>query len=209
MPVAALPCFMRRCPLAAAALLLASCARPLPPAAYRAYLADPAHGLRHTREAHGASIACAYRPMALLVLQDLATAPASLPPTARDSAARAYAGKTYCALTLARNGGEIENAFVNDPAAYQQALAYLNTGLAADTYLATSAQDSVPGFASMYLRQYGTTGASTVLLVFDTAKLHPENGFHLTWHDTRFGLGTQRFAFAADDLAALPELRYD
>ncbi len=189
-----------------AALLLAGCGRPLPPAAYRAYLADPAHGLTHTVEANGATVTCTYRPLDLLVLQDLA---GGAPPAARDSLARAYAGKTYCTLTLARNGGEIENVFVTDPAAYQQALAYLNTGLAADAFLATTPRDSVPAVSSLYVRGFGTTGRSTVLLVFDTRRLAPAQGFHLTLRGQALGLGTLRFAFATADLAALPALQFD
>lgn len=191
-----------------AALLLAGCGRPLPPAAYRAYLADPAHGLSHTVAANGATATCTYRPLDLLVLQDLAGgAPAT--PAVRDSLARAYAGKTYCTLTFSRNGGEIENQFVTDPAAYQQVLAYLNTGLAADAFLATMPRDSVPAASSLYVRGFGTTGRSTVLLVFDTRRLAPAQGFRLTLHGQRLGLGTLRFAFTAADLAALPPLQFD
>lgn len=189
-------------------LWLSSCAAPLPPAAYRAYLADPAHGLTHTTEANGNTITCAYRPTELLVLQDLAGRQAATPAT-RDSLARAYAGKTYCVLTLAHNGGEVENQFINDPTRYQQAISYLNTGIAADAMLATTPRDSVAAVASMYVRQYGTTGHSTVLLVFDTHQLTPQHGFHLTLRGQRLELGTIQFAFAAADLAALPALKFE
>lgn len=194
--------------LATTAWVLSGCSRPLPPAEYRAYLTDPSHGLTHTEEVNGAIVTCTYRPIPLLVLQDLAHVSAATP-AARDSLARAYAGKTYCALNLSRDGGEIENRFVTGPPTYQQMLAYLNTGIAADTYLATTAHDSVPAFASMYLRQYGTTGQSTIMLVFNTSKLAPEKGCHLTFQGQRLGLGILRFPFAAGDLAALPELQFD
>lgn len=194
--------------LSSLSLLLGSCAAPLPPAAYQTYLADPKHGLTHTTEANSATITCTYRPIELLVLQELASV--STPsPAFRDSLARAYAGKTYCTLMLARNGSEIENQFVNDPAAYQQVLTYLNTGIAADAFLATTPHDSVPAAASMYVRQFGTTGHSTLLLVFDTHQLTPRQGFHLTLRGQRLGLGTLRFPFAGRDLAALPALKYD
>lgn len=187
-------------------LLLSSCAGPLPPAAYQAYLANPTHGLTHTVEVNGTTITCTYRPTDLLVLQDLTNVPTILPAT-RDSLAHAYAGKTYCTLTLSRNGSEVENQFVNDPTAYQQTLTYLNTGIAADAFLATTAHDSVPATASMYVRQFGTTGHSTLLLVFDTHQLTPQQGFHLTLHGQRLGVGTLRFPFTGHDLAALPALK--
>ncbi|WP_151087959.1 hypothetical protein [Hymenobacter baengnokdamensis] len=180
----------------------------MPPAAYQAYLADATHGLTHSTESNGATVTCTYRPTSLLVLQDL-TGIAAASPATRDSLARAYAGKTYCTLTLARNGSEIENQFVNDPAAYQQVLSYLNTGIAADAFLATTPTDSVPAAASMYVRQYGATGHSTLLLVFDTHQLKPEQGFHLTLRGQRLGLDMLRFTFTGRDLAALPVLKFD
>jgi hypothetical protein len=210
MPVA-MPCLHRQLAIylvSGLGLLLSNCTAPLPPTEYQTYLADPDHGLTHTTKANGATITCTYRPTALLVLQDLASLPSATPAT-RDSLARAYAGKTYCTLTLARNGAEIENQFVNNPAAYQQVLTYLNTGIAADAFLATTARDSVPAAASMYVRQFGTTGHSTLLLVFDTHQLAPQHGFYLTLRGQRLGLGTLRFSFASADLAALPALKFD
>jgi hypothetical protein len=188
-------------------LLLSSCATSLSPTEYKAYLADPAHGLTHTVDANRATITCTYRPTDLLVLQDLAKAPANV--VTQDSLAHNYLGKTYCTLKLACNGSEIENQFVNDPAAYQQALTYLDTGIATDAFLATTTHDSVAAVASMYVRHFGATGHSTVLLVFDTHQLTPQQGFHLTLRGQHLGLGTLRFSFAARDLAALPALKFD
>lgn len=189
-------------------LFLSSCSKPIPPAQYNAYLANPAHGLIHAVETNGTTVTCSYRPTDLLVQQDLAHMPVAAPIT-RDSVARAYAGKTYCSLTLSRNGQELESQFVNDPPTYQQVLTYLNTGLAADVFLVTTPHDSVAAAASMYVRQYGTTGQSTVLLVFDTHRLTPQHGFHLTLRGQRLGLGTLRFPFAAADLATLPPLQFN
>ena len=190
-----------------AGLLLSACsAAPLSLTEYRAYLADPTHGLSHTTEASGTTVTCTYRPTDLLVFQDLATAPAPTQAT-RDSLARAYAGKTYCSLSFTRNGAEIENQFVNAPTIYEQVLTYLNTGITSDVFLATTSHDSVPASASIYVRQYGTTGHNNLLLVFDTHRLTPQRGFHLTLRGQRLGLGTLHFSFSARDLAALPALK--
>lgn len=190
-------------------LLLTGCGTtPLSPTSYRAYLTDPSHGLTHTTEANGATVTCSYRPTNLLVAQDIANTPAATS-AILDSLTHAYAGKIYCTLTLSRQGSEIENQFINDPSSYQQVLTYLNTGIAADAFLVTASRDSVPATASMYVRQYGTTGHSTLLLVFDTHQLTPVQGFHLTLRGQRLGLGTLRFPFNAHDLAALPPLKFD
>jgi hypothetical protein len=195
--------------LAGAAIgLLTGCSQALPPAKFRAYLADPQHGLVQTREAAGVTAMVTYLPVPLLVLRDLAHVPTT-GPAVRDSLAGSYAGKAYCTLSLSRQGVEIENILVNNRNAYEQAINYLNTGIAADTYLVSSPHDSVAALSSMYLRQYGTTGHTTILLVFDTRKYPIDRGFSLTLDGRRLGLGTLRFPFAARDLNALPALQYE
>jgi hypothetical protein len=197
------------CLLGGVGLLLGGCtAAPLSPTAYHAYLADPAHGLIHTVEVNGTTITCAYRPPDLLVLQDLASTPAAGPAT-RDSLARAYAGQTYCTLTFARDGQELENQFVSQPLLRQRIIDYLHHGIAADAFLVTSPRDSVPAAASFYVQQFGLSNHSTVVLVFATPQRPPTQDFHLLLQGQALGLGRQRFAFTAPDLAALPPLRYD
>lgn len=186
---------------------LLGCANPsVDEPALRAYVQDPAHGLSHQVEAGPVTVTCTYRPSELLVAQELART--SQPPSAvtLDSLRRAYAGKTYFALSLAQNGVEIENRYLPNEQAFTQALTYLSTGIAADMFLVTLARDSIPALAAIYPRQYGATGRSTVLLVFNTRQLDLREGFHLTFRDRQFDLGTLHFPFAAADWQALPPL---
>lgn len=199
-----------RWPLGALAsgLLLADCSQPLEEPAYRAYLQDEAHGLTQRVARDGAVATCTYRPTDLLVAQELATGRLARVPAVVDSLRQAYAGRSYFALTLAQNGQEIENQFINDRTTYGNAIGYLSAGIAADVHLVTPARDSVPALTAVYPRLYGATGQSTVLLVFDTQRLDLADGCVVSFHDTRFGLGTLRFPFAAGDLAAVPPLRF-
>jgi hypothetical protein len=189
--------------------LLTACTAPVSLTEYRKYLADPAHGLAQTREVDGVTITCTYHPAELLALQDFTVGlPDSAAPGAFNSLRQAYAGKTHCTLDLSRSGQEIENRFIGDRAAYQQVLNYLNTGLAADVTLSTTARDSVTAASSFYLRHYSTTGRSTVLLVFPTPRRAADQGFSLTLYGNKLGLGTQRFVFTGADVAALPALQF-
>lgn len=205
-----MPHFYRLASLLAASalgLLTAACsASAADPAQYRAYLADPAHGLTHTQTVNSVTVTCTYRPTDLLVAQEVEAAANTVSAPQLDSLRRSYAGKTYCVLALAKDSVAIENQFATNATAFAHTLAYLNTGIAADVFLVTSPRDSVPALASMYPRQYGTTGRSTVLLIFDTHKMRPQQGFHLTFRGTAFGLGTLRFPFTAASLAAVPAL---
>ncbi len=195
--------------LAGGSLLLAGCAQPLEEGPYRAYIQEARHGLTQTQEANGATVTCSYRPPDLLVAQELAGRGATTP-MAVDSLRRSYAGRAYFSLALAQNGTEIENQLVTDRDAFTQAIAYLGAGIAQDVYLATPAPraDSVAALTALYPRQYGNTGRSTVLLLFDTRRLDVSRGFTLSYHDRFFQLGTRRFRFAARDLADLPALKF-
>lgn len=190
-------------------LVLAGCSHPLEEGEYRTYLKDTGHGLTQVRTVGPITVSCSYRPLDLLVAQEIGSV-GQAEPSVIDSLRHHYAGKAYFSLALAQNNTEIENRYVTDQVAFTQALAYLSTNIAQDVYLATPVPhaDSVAALTALYPRQYGTTGRTTVLLLFDTRRLDLSRGFTLTYHDTHFQLGTVRFPFAAADLNRLPALKF-
>lgn len=194
--------------LALLGLGAAGCARPLERPAYLAYLADPAHGLTHTQEAGGTTVTCSYRPPDLLVSQELTPEETTARPATVDSLRHTYAGKLYCTLALSRDSAELETSLIRDETARGQAISYLSEGIAHDVYLRGLGEpDSVLALAATYARQYGTTGRSTVLLVFPAPRLDVQRGFTISYHDTQFGLGPLRFVFSAAALRDLPALK--
>lgn len=191
------------------AILATSCSSNLDQAHYLAYLADPTHGLTLTQEVDGATVTCTYRPTDLVVSQELAGDEGDSRYPKVDSVRQAYASKLYCSLSLARDGGEIENAFIRDEAALGQAISYLNNGIAQDVFVRGLGQpDSVAALAATYPRQYGNTGRSTVLLVFPAAQLNVSQGFTCSFRDSHFGLAPARFVFTASSMRALPQLQF-
>ena len=190
-------------------MLATSCTSTLDHTHYLAYLADPAHGLTLTQEVDGATVTCTYRPTDLVVSQELASGEGNSRSAMVDSVRKAYATKLYCSLSLAREGGEIENAFIRDEAALGQAISYLNNGIAQDVFVRGLGQpDSVAALAATYPRQYGNTGRSTVLLVFPATQLDVSHGFTCSFRDAHFGLAPVRFVFAASSLRAIPQLQF-
>lgn len=186
-----------------------SCTSNLDQAHYLAYLTDPKHGLTLTQETDGATITCTYRPTDLVVSQELASNEGDSRSLMVDSVRKAYATKLYCFLSLARDGGEIENANIRDETALGQAISYLNNGIAQDVFVRGLGQpDSVAALASTYPRQYGNTGRSTVLLVFPATHLDVSRGFTCSFRDSQFGLAPVRFVFTASSLRALPRLQF-
>ncbi|WP_139926242.1 hypothetical protein [Hymenobacter sp. DG01] len=185
--------------------LTGCCSSSLEAPALRAYVQDPAHGLVQHTTVGSAELTCAYRPTELLVAQELAN-PNSIT-ASPDSVRRQFAGRQYFTLSLAQDGAEIENQFITNPTALTNALAYLNTGIAADVFLVTAGHDSIPALTSAYPRQYGATGRSTVLLIFQASGLPQNQDFQLVYRDTHFGLGTVQFSFKGPDVVAIPTLK--
>ena len=106
-------------------------------------------------------------------------------------------------LAFASNNQEIENIYVSNSALYARVLQYLNYDIAHDVYLCLPGRlDSVAAIAVSYPRQYGSTGRSSVLLVFpvpDKALLH---GCYVTFQGSTLELDTRRFVFTAQDIKA-------
>ena len=174
---------------------------------YLAYLNDPEHGLTQTQQVNGVSITCGYRPIDLLVSQELANQAADPLPLNPDSVRQTFRDKQYLTLSLSRDGAEVENLLIRNELAFGQAISYLSNGIAQDVFLHGLGQpDSVAAIAATYPRQYGNTGRSTVLLVFAAPQLDATRGFTVTYRDTHFNLGQTRFVFLPQDVQRLPRL---
>jgi hypothetical protein len=173
---------------------------------YTAYLNNPANGLVQTDNSHSIDLACAYKPTDLFAYQETAAADANAP-LAADAAKAQYQGNVYVALSFAKNGQEVENAFLHDEPVHNACLSYLTHYVYQDVALCT-ATDTIPATASTYSRQYGTARASTVLVMFAKGKTDLSQGFDILYRGDKFNLGTLRFPFAAEALHNIPTLRY-
>lgn len=104
------------------AIAAAGCTSQLDHDKYLAYLNDPEHGLTQTQQANGATITCGYRPIDLLVSQELANQAADALPLHSDSVRRTFGDKQYITLSLSREGAEVENQLIRDELAFGQAI---------------------------------------------------------------------------------------
>lgn len=186
---------------------LCACNRAVPIRDYTAYVNNPANGLVQTDTGHSIDLACTFKPTDLLVYQEFSGAGAYAD-RRLDSAKVQYRNNVYVTLSFAKNGQEIENAFIQDEPVHNACLSYLTHYVYRDVALCT-ATDTIPATASTYARQYGTTRASTVLVVFvknPTTDL--SQGFDILYQGDKFNLGTLRFPFTAQSLHNIPSLRY-
>jgi hypothetical protein len=168
------------------------------------FIADPKNGLSQEKTVNGATVAVACRPTDLLVAQEVKGREDTN--LNRDSLRAAYEGRAYFTLTLSKGNQEIENQFLYERALYNQALQYLTHGMAGQVRLITANGDTVPTLGYVYPRMYGSTGKSTIMLVYDKAKLTKASGFTLFLHDTLLGLGEVSFVFKREQLERVPSL---
>lgn len=179
-----------------------ACQHALPLNEYNAYLNDPDNGLVQASGGQAIDLVCAFKPTQLYAYQDAQAA--GIP---ADSAAAQLQGNVYVTLSFAKNGQEVENAFLGDENQHNACLSYLTHYVYQDVTLCT-ATDTVPAAASTYARQYGATKASTILVVFAKGQTDLSHGFDIVYRGQKFNLRTVRFPFTADALAAIPALRY-
>ncbi len=180
--------------------------QPLPPDALRAWVAEPKNGLVQTQEIGAIKAQCSYRLPELLAAQEVRNTHQPLTRLTLDSAQQAYRSRTHFALDLSQNGTEYETEFAGNPAQYAAVVQYLSAGIATDSYLHIPGQDSVPAMAAMYMRQYGNTGRSTVLLIFDTPPAALTTGCRLNVAGRKELLPPFRFNFLATAFQAIPPL---
>lgn len=185
---------------------LCACNRAVPIQDYIAYLNAPANGLMQTDTSHSIDLTCAFKPTDLLVHQE-ACGTGTDAGLSVDSAKALFRNNIYVTLSFAKNGQEVENAFLHDEPVHNACLSYLTHYVYQDVTLCT-ATDTIPATASTYARQYGSTRASTVLVVFTKGSTDLRNGFDILYRGDKFNLGTLRFPFTAQALGNIPPLRY-
>ncbi len=109
-------------------------------------------------------------------------------------------------LALTNNNQEIENQYIANAPLYTRVLQYLNYDIAQDVYLRLPNQtDSIAAITASYPRQYGSTGHSSVLLVFPVSEQQLRHGCFITFKGEKLELGTRRFTFTAHDIKAARE----
>ena len=106
-------------------------------------------------------------------------------------------------LDLSINNQELENKYISNAVLYTRIIQYLNYDIAQDVYLRLPGRiDSVAAIAASYPRQYGSTGRSSVLLVFPVTDKELRHGCHVTFQGNKLDLSTRRFVFNARDIKA-------
>lgn len=196
--------FLRILVLPLCACILTCCQQQLDEAGLLAYMRDPDNGLYQQQTVAGAEVSLQYRPIEVLIAQELRNNPQMA--SNIDSLRALFANRLHFNLSLSKDGQEIENQFLADRNQYNQVIQYLSYGLAKNIGL-VSAGDTVRPLGYLYPRMYSTTGRSSVMLVFDRIQLQGAPHFDVLLQDTQLGLGILLYRFKQRDLDNIPALR--
>lgn len=113
----------------------------------------------------------------------------------------------YFILRLSRDSKEIENHLAGDVAGFNRAIAYLSGGISSDIRMMLGNEVLLPE-QSVYVPTFGSTGVTSIMLVFKSS-LHTRKGaFTVVFDDTLIGTGTSEFSFSCSHIRNIPRLRH-
>ncbi len=170
-----------------------------------AYARNSENGLYHHRVIQSVDVGVQYRPIDVIIAQELKSNPQLNSKV--DSLRKSLQDKLYFTISLSKDGQEIENKYLFDHAVYTKVLQYLSFDMAENLQLSID-QNTLKPITYLYSRMFGSTGHSTVMVVFDINGLHKPDRFRLIFKDDQLGLGTQEYHFERTALENIPKLQF-
>jgi|GEM_PF-1384067 len=164
-----------------------------------AYVADKSHGLRKEQEWRGITLSVDYTPKAMVVRDLLDEKYTS---QRGDSLEAALSDFMYFHFTLSRNGTAVTNELAGDPERYAAAQEYLASTIGHDIHLLAGGK-SYDVYDFLYVQGNVLSKGSTVVVVFNNARVIGDNDFQFAYEDRFFGTGTSVFDFKGDSIALL------
>jgi hypothetical protein len=171
------------------------------------YIAAPKHHLTITKIFNGTELVVSYRPVDLLLSQDLQRY-RKYDGHIVDSLRALYDGNIYFSLTLSKNGAEIENQYINDKIAYNDVIKYLNSGIGKQLSVKIDNHAAVPISGHAFVRMYGTTGKTHIVIVCKKDDILSSKTFDIILNDTQLGIGTSAFSFVTEHLKNIPTIQF-
>jgi hypothetical protein len=167
----------------------------------KAYVLNPENGLSKTITKEGVKLFMQYKPKDLIIRQNLNTNNK----TEIDSLRKALAGYEYFVLGLSKNEREIEGAYAGNAAKYASVVQYLSSGISENIHLISN-KDTVDIYETLYVPGYGSSGATSVLLIFKEGYTKEDDEIKIVLDDYAFGTGKTEFAFDVNVLTHAPNL---
>jgi hypothetical protein len=173
----------------------------------KAYIVNDEHGLHKQVEKNGVIIEVFYKPAQFVWQRDIAD---EHDKKKREAMIQTCDTLTYFSLHFSRNGKEIENAYVSDPAFFDRVINYLSFDISNDLYLLTDT-DTIHAIDAVYSRTFGAGTSTIVTGVFDTniEEQARAGNVKLVFDDKMFETGLNEFTFQATDIKNRPTLTFN
>lgn len=165
------------------------------------FVLDEENGLYKKRESNGVLIELQIHPNDLIVSQEIEGM--NYRPSQVDSIRKKLDSIIYFKLSLSRNGQEAINLFADDEPRFKRGIDYLSGGINEDLKLVQN-NDTTDVQGTMYMRSYGMSKASKLLVAFKRDKSNEAVTF--LYNDSFFNTGLNKFDFRVSDLKNIPTL---
>ncbi len=170
-----------------------------------AYVKESANGLSKTYNLKPYEVTATLRPTDLVVQQltDQQTTAKQ-----KDSLQKVYAKYWYFNVGFSADKQDLLNVLqVQNYSKFSEILQVISYRMPTYAYLTTSQQDTIPLADYSYLRLYGMTRSTDVLLVFDKQKAQQTDWVQLNINEFGAGIGDVRLRFNTKDLESTPKLQ--
>lgn len=172
--------------------------------ALKQWIMNPKHGVLAEDTQQSVVTTVQYRPVDLVISQELRGMNYQAADVER--LRQNYDSLDFFVMKISKRGQEIENSFAPDPATFAQVISYLNGDIANDIQLKVGDKPVAPEQVA-YVRTFGASTASSLMVVFNSAILKQDEDVVFTWEDTKMHTGIHRFEFALKDIKHIPTLK--
>lgn len=168
----------------------------------QSFVQDPKNGLIQEYKQGDFTIKVQYRPKDLIIYQQTVSGKES----EIDSLRIALKDYEYFIFSISGAGKEIESYYMERNVSRYGALnQYLTMGLA-DDIQSRSDNTAVELHDAQYVPHYGSSRATSVLLVFKDLLDKNQDDIRVVFNDSFFGLGTTEFVFEGNKIRKIPQL---
>jgi hypothetical protein len=167
------------------------------------YVSDESNGLRRSAIIQGTLIEVTYRPVDLLIAQNIEGE--TFNRMLIDELQKKYSQNMYFTVSFSRNGADM---LQQSGPQYRDILETLSFEMERYTTMTTSSNDTIPIGDYVLNRTYGHSTSTDLLFVFDARKITENNWLQLNLNEFGLGIGNQRFRFDVNDLKETPEIDF-
>lgn len=169
------------------------------------FLVDQDNGLQHSAEADGTKVFVTFRPIDLLIDQEVDGA--SVDKKTLISLRKKYSDFYYFILSVTKSDEEVLH-LTGDMGKYSQLVETMSFRMQDYVTLTTASQDTIPVGDFMMNRTYGLGSSTDILFSFDKKKTLDDGWVQFNLDEFGFGLGNKRFRFAISDMENAPNVRF-